>query len=93
MPKKRKKSLKTLEKEHKALGKKIEKRRKQEAKKAEIADLKKQLKKLKGKKKWFNQSLCLSAKKPTTWLENSSLNLQNFMAGDQTPWNRQPCTI
>ena len=49
--KKRKTSLKTLEKEHKALGKKIEKRQKAEAKKSEIADLKKQLKKLTGKKK------------------------------------------
>jgi len=49
--KKRKKSLKTLEKEHKALGKWIEKVRKQEAKKSEVAELKKKLKKLQGKKK------------------------------------------
>ena len=49
--KKRKKSLKTLEKEHTALGKQIEKMQKQEAKNAEVKELKKQLKKLKGKKK------------------------------------------
>jgi len=49
--KKRKKTLKTLEKRHTALGKEIEKRQKQEAKKAEVAALQKQLKKLKGKKK------------------------------------------
>ena len=51
MGKKRKKSLQTLEKEHKALGKRIEKLRKKEAKKAEVKQLEKKLKKLKGKKK------------------------------------------
>ncbi len=49
--KKRKKTLKALEKRYNALGKEIEKRQKQEAKKAEVKELEKRLKKLKGKKK------------------------------------------